>query len=121
MTGEHMISFEMVGEAIIIRVLNSEFGAYAGEAINVKLDEFEHPDTANLVLDLSRVTFMDSLGLSVLLNLATRMKACGYRLALAGLNAHCMGVMNVCGLARKFAIFPTASAALKGLRQKIIA
>ena len=57
-----------------------------------------------LVLDLSRVTFMDSTGLQVLIAIKRRAELAGGSLALVGVARAVMKVLTVTGLSETFTI-----------------
>lgn len=70
----------------------------------------------HLVLDLGRVTFMDSTGLKVLLAVHRRAELSGGSLGLVGVTRPVMKVLTVTGLTSTFAFFDDVDSAVAGGR-----
>lgn len=66
------------------------------------------------VIDLSTLDYISSLGLSVLLSAAKKVKRLDGSVSLAGMNERVRNVMEISGFARIFTIFPTVEAAVGG-------
>jgi anti-sigma B factor antagonist len=64
-----------------------------------------------VVLDLTRVTFIDSSGFAVLVSALKRLRASGGDLRLAGAGRAPLSAMRISGLDQIFAMYPDASAA----------
>jgi anti-anti-sigma factor len=73
-----------------------------------------------LVLDFSRVSFMDSTALSVLVGIQRRL-ATDERLAIAGAETELLNVFELSGLAASIPVFPTLDAALAYARNGAVA
>ena len=71
-----------------------------------------------LVMDLSKVKFIDSVALGALVVLLRRIRQNGGRLALAGLTGHAMRVLQVTNLEKVFELFDDVSSAIDGLRHQ---
>jgi anti-sigma B factor antagonist len=69
----------------------------------------------HLVVDLSKVTFIDSTTLGVLIGGVKRLRPTGGSLALAGPNPAIAKVFEITGLDRIFPIYSTVDDALGGL------
>jgi len=69
--------------------------------------------SAEILLDLSRVTFMDSTGLQLLLSIRERAELAGGGLGLVGVTRPVMKVLNMTGLASTFAFFDDAESAVE--------
>ena len=67
---------------------------------------------ARLVVDLSRVTYIDSSGLAVLIEGMQNMEAYGGKFALAGLRENVRAIFEIARLDQVFIIFPRVDAAL---------
>ena len=67
---------------------------------------------ARLVLDLSGLEYVSSVGLSVFLAAAKKVKSANGRLVLAGLNDRIRLVFEMSGFLRLFPVFPTVDAAV---------
>ena len=65
----------------------------------------------HVVLDLTKVTFIDSSGFAVLITALKRLRASGGDLRLAGAGSAAMAAMRVSGLDHVFALYRDAAAA----------
>lgn len=72
----------------------------------------ERGDT-QLVLDLGRLDYISSTGLSAFLAAAKKIRAAGGRMALCGLNNRIKQVFEMSGFLRLFPIFPNVDAAVE--------
>ncbi|MDH2424905.1 STAS domain-containing protein [Sphaerisporangium sp. TRM90804] len=70
------------------------------------------PGVASLVLDLTEVSFCDSVGLSELISTLRRSEAEGVRLAVAGVQGTVLRVLTITGLRHAFDMCPTVEDAL---------
>jgi len=93
----------------VIRVEEKKLHARALSALVGAVDEALAKDPSALILDLSRVEYLDSLGLAVLA--MTKRKAGRRRVALAGLCPFVAKVVRAAHLADHFDILPTSEAA----------
>ena len=80
-------------------------------------DSPEHGGSVPLVLDLSNVKFIDSIGMGAMVVLLRRVKGAGGRLALVGLAGHSLNVMEVTGLHKVFEMYDDVSAALEAFKR----
>lgn len=71
----------------------------------------ERGDT-DLVIDLTALEYISSIGLSVLLAAAKKIKQADGRVALAGMNDRVRSVMEISGFTRLFTIYPSVETAL---------
>lgn len=76
------------------------------EAVRNVLDGARH-----IVIDLDRVTFMDSTGLSVLVSTRRKITSQGGSLALVCHDARCLRVLELTGLSRVFTFYASVAAA----------
>jgi anti-sigma B factor antagonist len=65
----------------------------------------------HVVLDLTKVTFIDSSGFAVLVTVLKRLRALGGDLRLAGAGTAPLSAMRICGLDQVFAMYPDVMAA----------
>jgi anti-sigma B factor antagonist len=65
-----------------------------------------------VVLDLTKVTFIDSSGFAVLISALKRLRASGGDLRLAGAGRAPLSAMRISGLDQIFAMYPNATAAV---------
>ncbi len=66
----------------------------------------------NLVVDLSRVTYMDSSGLAVLIEGMQKVQEYGGKFALAGVQESVTHILEIARLDQVFQIFPDVDSAL---------
>jgi anti-sigma B factor antagonist len=86
--------------------------AEAREAARKLLDD----GSSRLVVDLARVTYMDSSGLGMLVGLLKRLKESGGAMAIAGPVPRVKRVFEITGLHQIFALCDDVTAALKEVR-----
>jgi anti-anti-sigma factor len=67
----------------------------------------------NVVVDLARVTYIDSLGLGALVSGLRDAKEAGCRMCLVSQNAHLSRVLDVTGLSRLFRVYQRREDALE--------
>jgi len=67
---------------------------------------------AKLVVDLSKVTYIDSSGLAALIDGLQRAQAYGGKLVLAGIHNHVRTIFQISRLDKVFSIFPDRESAL---------
>jgi anti-sigma B factor antagonist len=99
------------GEYVILTLsgeLDVTNAAEAEEAVRAAWQDASSP----LVFDLSRLTFMDSTGVRVLVRARRRATQRGGTVALAGLTPSVSRIMEVTGLNRAFSIHATLGEAL---------
>lgn len=66
----------------------------------------------SIVVDMSQLDYISSMGLSVFLSAAKKIKAADGRLALAGFNNRVRLVFEMTGFLQLFQVYPTLEAAL---------
>jgi len=115
MTNENMLSFQRMDEVTVARLEYSEVTAETGELLHNRLLALAESEKRDLVLDLSNLRFVCSVGLGVLVVLLKKVKEHGGRLALAGVTGHCLSVLKVTGLTKVFDLHPTVEAAIQAL------
>ncbi|MFF5106679.1 STAS domain-containing protein [Streptomyces sp. NPDC000134] len=72
----------------------------------------------HVVLDLSRLTYCDSTGITVFVNIHRRAGAGGSRLVLAGVGADLMRVFRIVGLDQMFVFEPSGRQAADATRPR---
>jgi anti-sigma B factor antagonist len=108
---------EDIQGVIVIRVLDRKLSHDTGESIAVLIPPWLHDhEPLKFVLDLSKITFICSIGLTVLVVLLKRIKVAGGRLVIAGLTDQCRKVMSVTGLDRAFEFYDTVDEAIAALQ-----
>jgi anti-anti-sigma factor len=99
---------------ITIAELTGELDIASAPALREQLLGLLRPGSSRLVIDLSRVSFCDASGLAVLVNTARRARLLGGFLRLAAVSPQVGLVLNITGLHRHLANFPTVEAAATG-------
>lgn len=102
-------------QGCIIAKLCGELDIATAPDLREQLLEILDRRTPNrLVLDLSKLDFIDSSGVAVLVNTERRAKLLGCTLALAAPQAQASRVLEICGLDRSFPIYENITAARRG-------
>jgi anti-sigma B factor antagonist len=99
---------------ITIAELAGELDIASAPTLREQLLGLLRPGSSRLVIDLSKVSFCDASGLAVLVNTGRRARLLGGFLRLATVSPQVGRVLNVTGLHRRLAIFPTVQAASTG-------
>ena len=109
--------FELSSESLDARThvihVTGEIHVTTAQEFAQRLDEAISEDTTAIVLDLTGVEFIDSTGLSVLLNGLRSITLRGGRLALAISNPPVLRLFEITRLVSTFDIEPTLGDALK--------
>ncbi|GAA4219351.1 anti-anti-sigma factor [Streptosporangium album] len=106
------LSCDVHERATIIRV-GGELGFTSAPLLREQLDRFRGPGTAFLIVDLTDVTFCDSVGLSELVSALQHSEAVGTRFALSGVHGYLARVLTITGLRKTFEIHPGPEDALR--------
>lgn len=97
----------------LVLELVGEFDLSGAPAFREAVEAAHRDDTAGLVVDLSRVSFMDSSGLGALLGCYRRMQAEGRGFALAAPSHQLGEILGLSGLDRTIEVFPSVEDALE--------
>jgi anti-sigma B factor antagonist len=92
--------------------LEGEIDLHVSPRISASLAALINQKPKNLVVDLSKVSYIDSSGLAVLIEGMQNVKAYGGKFALAGLQENVRPIFEIARLDQVFRIFPDAEAAL---------
>jgi anti-anti-sigma factor len=109
------LSAQTAGD-ITIAELTGELDIASAPALREQLLTLLRPGSSRLVIDLSKVSFCDASGLAVLVNSGRRARLLGGFLRLAAVSPQVGHVLNITGLHRHLADFPTVRAASTGAR-----
>ncbi len=115
MPEELQITIKDAGDVTIVAIEESEISSDVMDALLARRQEAGADRSGKLLLDLSKVKFIDSVALGGLVVLLRRVKEANGRLALAGLSGHAMKVLQVTGLGRVCGGFNDVSSALEAL------
>jgi anti-anti-sigma factor len=109
------LSFETAGKVVVGRV-TGEIESVNAESMSTALAGQLTSDRAGLVIDLSRVTYLDSAGIELLFDLARRLRTHRQRLRLVvPVGAPMRRVLELCDIDRAAPIDATVESALEAL------
>jgi anti-sigma B factor antagonist len=95
--------------------LEGEIDLHVSPRVAEKLVEILKPNPSRVVVDLSRVTYIDSSGLAVLIEGMQNVEDYGGRFALAGLQENVRTIFETARLDQVFLIYPHVDAALSAI------
>lgn len=102
------------GNVTIIRIVESKLNAANAAEFRVETAKLVEGGAHRLVVDLGKVSFVDSSGLGALVGLLKRVGNAG-DLAVAGLQPAVRRMFELTRMDRVFRVFPDAGAAVAGL------
>ena len=108
------VSTTKVGENAYVLALSGELDLYSTPRLVAELEALA-PDGADVVLDLTEVTFIDSTALGAILIGARRLTQAGGGLVLAGPTPATTRLLGVVGIDRVVPLFETSERALEHL------
>ena len=116
------ISYKTCGDIAVASPGYCELTSHMGEILIEKIDLLSREGRAvKLVLDLSNLNFLGSIGLGIMVDLLNRIKKCGGSLVLASVPKNCRGVLQVSGLDRIFPVYDSVELACEALSQPVTA
>ena len=101
------------GEASIVAIVGKLDSATAPQAQQT-LEELISGGARTLAVDFSKLDYISSAGLRVLLGIAKKLKATGGALRSFGLNETVREVFDISGFSTILAVFPSEAEALNG-------
>ena len=99
-------------EAPNVLLLEGEIDLHVAPAIAASLRRRIDEQHARIVVDLTRVTYIDSSGLALLITAVNDVESYGGRLMLSGMHERVSSIVASAGLSRFFLSFPHTDAAL---------
>jgi anti-sigma B factor antagonist len=96
--------------------VSGELDYHTAAQLRAGLEEVPLDQGVSLIIDLSRLTYCDSTGISILVGADHQAKASGATLVLVGMNADIARVFHVIGLDQVFTCYGTVDAASRALR-----
>src|SRR5881396_2507741 len=93
--------------------LEGEIDLHVSPTVAASLDAMIGKKPKRLVVDLSRVTYIDSAGLAALIEGMQKVEGYGGKFLLAGLQETVRSIFEISRLDQVFQIFPDADAALR--------
>lgn len=97
-----------------VLALEGEIDLHQSPRVKERLDPLIAQKPPRLVIDLGKVTYIDSSGLALFIEALQRVKAYGGELALCGLGPSVRTIFDIARLDQVFQIFPDRAAALAG-------
>ena len=92
--------------------LEGEIDLHVSPRVSQMLGEMIQSKPSQVVVDLSRVTYVDSSGLAVLIQGMQQVEDYGGRFALAGVQENVLSILETARLDKIFLIYPHVDAAL---------
>ena len=107
-----MVEFKRVESSLIVR-LKGEIDDCAAKVLRGKIDvEYDLTGARDMVLDFSRVSFMDSTGIGMIIGRYKRVCALGGCVKVFGANNNVKRIIELSGLGRIVKIYDSEKAAL---------
>jgi anti-sigma B factor antagonist len=94
--------------------LKGEIDLHVYPAVTASLDAMIKKKPERLVVDLSRVTYVDSTGLAAFIQAMQKVEAYGGKFSLAGLPETVRSIFEMARLDQVFKIFPDVDTAMSG-------
>jgi|RhiMethySRZTD1v2_1073278.scaffolds.fasta_scaffold03003_12 anti-sigma B factor antagonist len=107
---ELSLSTHTVGEHTVLEV-GGEVDVYTAPRLRERLIELVEGGARHVVVDLSRVEFLDSTGLGVLVGALKRLRAVNGTLGLVCAHERLLKIFRITALDRVFALYDTVEAA----------
>jgi anti-sigma B factor antagonist len=100
-----------LGGATVIALEGNLMGGPDAAALNAKLHELVESGNKHVILDLSRVQFMNSSGLGLLIGSVSTLKNAGGALKLASVSEKILALIKITKLGGVFESYPSVDAA----------
>jgi anti-sigma B factor antagonist len=117
MDSKGMMRTETRGDILIVRFTAPAIGA-AGDVQQLAQDLhalIEQAQPVKLIIDFSTVSFFSSQMLGLLVDVWRRLKDCGGRVVISGINPNLTRVFRITNLDKVFEFYPDADSAVKAL------
>lgn len=115
MTDTFSVTTEQPTDDVAVIVLSGEVDIYTAPRFKERMLELLDAGVDHLVVDLSRVSFIDSTALGVLIGGVRRVNSTGGSMALVVVSRPVERVLSITGLDRVFSIHDNREAALQAL------
>lgn len=103
--------------AVVVQVVG-EVDVYTAPRLKDKLLQVERDDVHQVVVDLSQVGFIDSVGLGVLIGALRRARAGGGTLVLAAPNTRIRRILDITGLSSAFIVVQSVQEGMDALARE---
>lgn len=97
---------------ITVLELQGEINAQAEEILNAAYTEAEHAGTDLILLNFSKVDYINSTGIALIVSLLARARKAKRRLMACGLSEHYIEIFQITRLVDFMSIFPDEASAL---------
>jgi len=109
------VKIEMVGDVLLVR-LQGEFDLLIADEFREAVDPyFESGRAANLLLDISRVSFMDSSGLGAILGRYKKIRQMGGNMIIVGARPQIKKILELSGIMKIISFYDNEKSALAEL------
>lgn len=106
------VKFSNKGTTLIISVIG-ELDHHSADYVREKIEgEMIKASTKNIVFDFSKISFMDSSGIGIIMGRYKSMQTMGGKVALAGLNPQIKRIFEVSGLFKLVSEFDSIDSAV---------
>jgi len=113
---EVFLTCEPVGEALLIRLLTETIGQREAEILAAQFfDDPQYAAITRVVVDLSDVYMLTSMGLGTLIRMHTHCRNAGGKLAIFGLSTELQGLLKAASLHKLFSVCDSREKALKAV------
>jgi len=102
--------------AVILELKGKLVGGLLSERINQTLDNFINQGKKNIIIDLSRVTYLNSSGMGILISGFSKLKNSGGTLKLANVTNKIEGILSITKLNQIFENYATVEDAVKSFK-----
>ncbi|WP_353892336.1 anti-sigma factor antagonist [Proteinivorax hydrogeniformans] len=103
----------------VIAELRGELDHHSGEHVKKELKkEIEKDLAGNLILECSKLTFMDSSGLGIILGRYKELRAKKSKMILCGLRPNIKKVINLSGVDKIIKCYPDLKIAIKAVKEE---
>lgn len=105
----------LVGNVLVVSPQESRLDAAVATPLKQRLHQHTQNGCTRLVLDLARVEFMDSSGLTVIISTLKSLSEHGGRLVLSGMGESLVSLFQLTRLDKIFQVYPNTGQAVRAL------
>ncbi len=106
------LKFSNRGSTLIVRVIG-ELDHHSSEQLKIKVDsEIIKSSTKNVILDLGKLTFMDSSGIGAIMGRFRNVQKLNGKLALVGIGPHIKKILDMSGILKVIDAYDNVETAL---------
>jgi anti-sigma B factor antagonist len=105
-----------ISENTSIIDIDGEVNRYSENILMGAYNQASHGGTGNILLNFTKLDYMNSSGIGLLVTLLVRVQRQGQHLSVYGLNQHYQQIFELTRLNEAISIFPDEASAVVGLR-----